>query len=74
MWAGSAMLVKVQPLKQLSRMSVTPAGILIFFTQVLFSNPPSTLTLGFTVTVSPDLWHDTSVSYPALYSIRPSST
>ena len=74
MCAGSAMLVIWQPLKQFSVISVTVSGMLIFRTQVLFSNPPRTFTLGFSVTVAPDLWHETSVSYPALYTIRPSIT
>ena len=60
--AGSTMLRNEQPLKQLSVMSVTPSGIVMFSTQVLFSKPPRTFRLGFSVTVAPDLWHDTRVS------------
>ena len=74
MCAGKAMLVIWQPLKQFSVMSVTLSGMVIFRTQVLFSKPPKTFTFGFRVTVAPDLWHETSVSYPALYTIRPSIT
>ena len=60
--AGNEILENEQPSKQWSLMSVTPAGMLMSLTQVLFSKPPSTFTLGFSVTLAPDLWQEINVS------------